>query len=451
MRRTFIIILLLLPLLMQAEVLTLDSCVAIARQSNAAIRTSQLDVVKAHEVKRQVFAKFFPQVQGAFTAYHALHPLVHLTSADIKADNLRELIQAFEKSMQEDDPNFEAKFDAMEHGLSIGVSAFQPIFVGGRLVNGIRLADVGVQAATLQQQVSEREALEEVESTYYLVLGLQEKRLTVQSVLVLLEQLQQTAQTAYETGLITQADVLQVQLKMNEMRSNELRVANGIRLAKRLLCVQMGVDPMDSIQLDTMLLKCADKQPLLPREECVISLRPEHELLNMNVRAEQLRKKMVIGEGLPSIVLGGTYMYGNLLNNARYTQNGLLFLTASIPLTGWWETAHKIRHHNAAIEQALIKKEELTRKMSLQEQQAYDTMAEAAALMSADESAVRLAEENHRIQMLNYSVGLCTMAEALQANALLLQAKSALTDRTITYITARRRYENLIGKGGADK
>ena len=47
---------------LQAQVLTLDSCLALARKNNADIRTSQLEVLKAQEVKRQAFTKFFPQV-----------------------------------------------------------------------------------------------------------------------------------------------------------------------------------------------------------------------------------------------------------------------------------------------------------------------------------------------------------------------------------------------------
>ena len=46
----------------QAQTLTLDSCLALARRNNADIRISQLDVEKARAVKNQAFTHYFPQL-----------------------------------------------------------------------------------------------------------------------------------------------------------------------------------------------------------------------------------------------------------------------------------------------------------------------------------------------------------------------------------------------------
>lgn len=429
-----------------AAPLTLDSCLRLAEENNADIRTSKLEVVKAHEVKRQVFTKFFPQVQGSFTAYHALRPMLKITTADIPNESLREvmdeLIAAFRT---ETDPNLDASITGLHHGLSVGVTAFQPICLGGRLINGIQLAQLGVDAAELQEHVSRREALEEIESTYFLVVGLKAKVHTVDTAMSLLRGLEETVRIALEAGVITQSDMIQVQLKKNEMKANQLRLKNGIELATRLLCTQIGIDYIPGMEIDDEVLNIEKNMPLpLGKPGQNHSARPEHELLEMNIRAEQLRKKMTLGEGLPSVVLGGSYSYGNLIMNKRYNTNGFLFVTASVPLTQWWEIGHRLKQHNANIQQAIIKRDNLNAKMTLQEQQAYNNMTEAMALMASDQSAVDLAAENNRIQTLNYTSGLCTMAEMLQANAMLLQAQNALTDRIITYVTARRRYIDLM-------
>ena len=84
--------------------------------------------------------------------------------------------------------------------------------------------------------------------------------------------------------------------------------------------------------------------------------------------------------------------------------------------------------------------------MSLEQQQAYNQMLEAAALLRSDSSALEMAEENYRLATLNYQAGTNTLNDVLQANALLLQAQNALTDRKITFLTARRRYQDLCGQ-----
>lgn len=56
-----------------------------------------------------------------------------------------------------------------------------------------------------------------------------------------------------------------------------------------------------------------------------------------------------------------------------------------------------------------------------------------------------MAEENSRLANLNYQAGMNTISDVLEANALLLQAQNAITDRQITYASARRRYHDLTG------
>ena len=62
MRTALCVAMALAPTTLSAQTLTLDSCLALARRNNADIRTTQLDVLKAQEVKKQVFTKFFPPI-----------------------------------------------------------------------------------------------------------------------------------------------------------------------------------------------------------------------------------------------------------------------------------------------------------------------------------------------------------------------------------------------------
>ena len=81
--------------------------------------------------------------------------------------------------------------------------------------------------------------------------------------------------------------------------------------------------------------------------------------------------------------------------------------------------------------------------MTLEQQQAYNQMLEAEALLRSDSSALEMAQENYRLALVNYEAGINTLNDVLQANALLLQAQNAITDRRISFLTARRRYTDL--------
>ena len=142
--------------------------------------------------------------------------------------------------------------------------------------------------------------------------------------------------------------------------------------------------------------------------------------------------------------MGALLSYGNLIKD--YKSNAIVFAKVAVPLTQWWETAHKIKEHNFKIEEYEIQQQDLMEKMSLQEKQAYNQMIEAEALLQSDQAALDMAQENYRIAELNYRAGMTTITDVLEANSLLLQAQNAITDRQITYVSARRKYHDLTGK-----
>ena len=73
-------------------------------------------------------------------------------------------------------------------------------------------------------------------------------------------------------------------------------------------------------------------------------------------------------------------------------------------------------------------------------------MIEAEVLLKSDSAAYDMARDNYRIASINYSAGLNTISDVLEANTLLLQADNAIIDRNISLISSRRRYHDLTGK-----
>ena len=382
MRTALCVAMALAPTTLTAQTLTLDSCLALARRNNADIRTTQLDVLKAQEVKKQVFTKFFPQVQLGALGYHAAEPLIRFGINDIQSDDMRELLQAIYEGAVTGGSDIKSEMTLMKRGASISATAAQPIFAGGRIVNGNRLAQLGVEAAELQAAAKERDVLENIESAYYLVTGLQQKVATLTAALDLIDSLDRTVQSALANGLVTKSDALQVQLKRNEMLANQQQLASGIRLAKRLLCTQIGIEYSDTLLFADPQLHATDN-PLLADGSQQQALRPEVQLLQLNVEAEQLQRRLTLGETLPQLTFVGSAYYGNMVKNDP-AANAVALLSLSIPLTSWWETSHKLRQHDVRIAEARLKQEHLGRMMSIEEDKALSDMLDAAVYRGVD-------------------------------------------------------------------
>ena len=442
MKRYFLILVLMfltLGLTAQDDVLTLDSCFALARTNNAQFKTNRIEIEKAQEVKKQVYTKFFPQVDARYFAYYAVNPIIQYGVDDIH-DEFGEILKAIIEYLNNNvGLGLPEEIDLLQKGHSISATAIQPVYAGGRVRNGNKLAELGIEAAELKAQVSERDVMENIESTYYLIVGLKSKVATLESALNLIDSLDRVADVALKAGLVTKNDQLRVALERNKYKALQLQLNNGIVLASQLLCQEIGIEyPEDGLNLDDDL----HHANMFVEEEGFE--RPEMRLLQMQIDAEMLQKKLTRGEALPQVGVGAMLQYGNVIKS--YKGNAIFFAAVQIPILQWWETSHKIKEHNLKIEQYEIMQKDLTEKMTLQEKQAFNQMSEAMALMKSDESALDMAQENYRVAELNYKAGVNTITDVLEANALLLQAENAITDRQITYVTARRRYHDLTGR-----
>ncbi len=425
---------------LQAQTLTLDSCLALARRNNYEIRNSRLEVEKSQALKQQVFTKFFPQLSIRGLGYYAVNPLIHFSIEDIQSSDMRDLLQSLYEIV-ESESDIKKELDLMKTGASGSLVAVQPLYTGGRIVNGNKLANIGIEASQLQADMKERDVLEEIESSYYLVVGLQEKVSTVDAALTLIDSLERVVELAYTNGLVTRSDKLQIGLKRNEMLANKQKLSSGIRLSRRLLCQQVGIDYSDDLQFSDLQDEI-QKPVLFLFSDRGDTLRPETRLLQLNIDAEQLRKKMTLGEAMPQLAIVGATFYGNIIKKEP-TSNGIALLSLSIPITDWWETRHKVQQHDIAIDQARMMQEHYSKMMSIEEEKAYSDMMDAWTMIRSDSSALAMAQENYRLSTLNYQAGAATLAEVLQAQALLLQAHNALTDNRTAYIIARRRLTDL--------
>lgn len=429
----------------QSAVLTLDSCLNSARQRNCTIRSAQLEVLISREVKKQMLWKYFPQVTIEGLGFMAVKPLIDFDVTQgldgNTGDFLKEAFDLLTELGQLSDPNFtlNPEVKMIRWGVSAQLQALQPIYWGGQIVNANKLAKLGIDVAQLRQEVSERDVLQEVTETYWLVTGLQTKKATVKKMEELLDSVAHTADVAFNHGLVTSNDLMRVRLKQNELKTRSVQLDNGIRLASRLLCHLIG-QPYDDtpLVLETMSEQETINELAQEPESISIDGRPEAKLLEMNVRYNQLMKKITLGESLPHLGLGASGGYTNFFDHHRGNLIG--FLQLSIPITGWGETSHKLKQHNFQIEQAKLMQDNYREKLDLQNRQVYDRLTESIKLMDEHYSGRELAKENYRVALMNYKAGTGTMTELLEAETMLLVAENAYTDARISYRVAARKF-----------
>ncbi|MCQ2311875.1 MAG: TolC family protein [Paludibacteraceae bacterium] len=437
---------LLCPLCVMGQELTLDSCLALAQRNNAEILSAQLEVKKAQEVRNQARTKYFPQISGLAGGYHALQPLLDLNPNELANAQARDLLNSLYTAYGET-LGLNDAFAMFRNGAVAGVMAVQPVYMGGKIVAGNQLAKVGVEAAQYQAQIKERDVLLQVEESYWLVVNLQAKQQLIDATKALLDTIEVNVQQAVEAGLAIDNDLLRVQLKRNELEAMQIQLTDGLDLASRALAQSIGLDSL--ILHPSSFILSSVSSINSPSGEQEASL-PETALLDAGVKAAQLRRRMDLADALPHVILGGSYNYGNImhvegvdLRNDGWKHNGLLFASVQIPLTGWWETAHKLKEGRYAIEQAQLQQRDLGEKLVLRHQQAVNAVHKTGALLTQMESSAELARRNYELAQESYQAGLCSITELMEAQTLYQKAQTALIDTQIQHCIALHRSQVL--------
>lgn len=436
---------------------SLEQCQEMALEHNPYILNSQLEILAAQARKREAVAEYFPKVSVNALAFYAFDPILEIGLTDIMGDNdfsnnLNSMLEGYAQQY-----GFNTQYSTLKKGITATVTAMQPIFAGGRIINGNRLAALGKEAAQLQHEIQLRTTSEDVEKGYWQVVSLEEKMKTLDQMQGLVDTLYRDVNAAVQAGLATENDLLQVKLKKNEIRSGKIRVRNGIRLAKMNLFNSIGLEynPYSTIQndsvpyIDDILLSdrltdlSAPDAYYMPEEEAA-ARQAESRLLDLSVRSKQLEKKMTVGETLPQIGVGASYGYGNIIDKGQ--MNGAVFASIQIPLSDWGKTARKMQRYDYQIQKAENEKDFLNAQLILQVRQLWmDLTASWEQLLVARESVGTAQASVYQLESY-YRAGMSPLSDLLQAQSQLQECSNEYIDQCIAYRTALQAYLDRTGE-----
>ena len=324
-----------------------------------------------------------------------------------------------------------------------GITAVQPVFAGGRIVTGNKLANLGITASEYQIELYLKDILLKTESAFWQIISLEEKLTTINVAKSMLDTIYKDVTGAAEAGLITNNNVLTVKLKIHEINSNLLRLNNGIKLAKMALCQQIGIEYNDSIKFVDNIATIENPEQIKKVHAEVLPNRIEYKLLNLSVEAENLQKRMKLGEVLPQAAVGVGYMYNNFLE--KHNANLIGFFTVSIPISDWWQNKYSMKYHKTKCEIAAQKRDDMQEKLMLQMQLAWNELVEAYSQVQLLEKTIDEAEANLKFVNDNYLAGMVSVSELLQSQTLLQQSKDQYTDAKINYKIKYLMYKQMVG------
>ena len=433
---------------------TLSDLRTLALRNNIATRTARHDIEAAQQQRKEAFTKYFPSVSGTGLWFNANRDMAKMTidpAEYITPDMGAILAQTFppELLMMLQNP---MEFSMMKNGVVAAVTAVQPVFAGGQIVNGNRLARVGEDVSNIKLELSIYDVEKTVEQYFWQLVTLQEKTRTLDAVEALLADIHKDVDVAVRAGVTLRNDLLQVELRQNDIESQRLKLNNGIGILKLLLAQYCGLDDDNFTVTVPAIDTAATQATVTPWKGTMtdfhLAVLPEYRLLEKQLEAAKLQRKITVGQNLPQLGIGAGYTFHNLLknNNSFF----MVFATLNVPISDWWGGSHAIKRRKIEEQRALEQLNDNAELLEIRARRASNDVAEAQMQLSLAMRSITQAEENLRINRDCYRAGTATMTTLLEAQLLYQQA----LDRRVEALAALNNrlvdYRHSLGLPAAD-
>ncbi len=400
--------------------LTLQQCKDRAVLYNEDLRSADIDLQIARQDRKIALSQYIPKINGL--AMGVMLP----TDFPIIDENYLQM-------------------SLKTHGMYMaGFMLVMPLYAGGRIVNGTRMAKGGVECMELMQKKTKAEVEYNVENAFWSLVAVRTKKQMVEQYIALMDTIENQVNIAYETEHATMSDLLSVRSKKMELEYQLKQVDMGIDLCALSLMSMIGVSA------DSMVVPVYDVNEVNAVDDFNGSEkeRIEETLLRKQVEISKLQEKMVLGEYLPSLGLTGGWMW---LDNFRiysalitplgtwdYTYKmgrkiPLAMLSLNVPITGWVEGAHKIKKAKLQTEKSQLQLEKNKKLLNIENEQAIRQVRNSELMLEAAKMKKESAEEKLRVTRNRYDADMSTLSELMTAQADCEKALSEYIEATSQY------------------
>ena len=423
---------------------TLDQLKQLAVENNFNLRSARNAIQQSKEQKSEAFTKYFPTVSavGAGITMNKYLLEADLSLPDGLASQLPPAVSAA----------WPTNVAFMKNGVFGSVSAIQPVFMGGQIINGNKLAKAGVEASEIQLEASEDQVELSTEQYYWQVVSLKEKLLTLNAIHQMLVELEKDVNNRVRVGAVNRNDLLQVQLRKGEVESSQLEVEHSLSTLSQLLAQHVGIanESIDVVLPADLVDMGKSGEPAIPANlrqdhQSALNATPQYRLLEKNVEVHRLQHRLKVGSNMPKVGVGADYIWNNLMNDGG-RGTGTLFAFVQIPISGWWGGSHAIKKQKLALDDAREQLTDKGQKLVIHMNSSWAAVETSHKKLLIAHNAIIQAEENLRLNKDYYRVGSTKMSDLLLAEQQYQAACDRYTDAYANMQTKILEYRQATGQ-----
>lgn len=323
-----------------------------------------------------------------------------------------------------------------------GISVEQPIFQGGKITSGYRMAKIGTEMADYNLEMQKMSTIYETDQAYWLYISVLEKVKLAHQALDLLDTLKNTLKNSFEVGMVNENEYLKIQVAHNKARLDVQQAENGLELARMALCRVIGLDYSTEFITTDSTIEVTNLFDI--QSTANVSSRPEYSLLEKQVELEKRKVDLARSDYLPTAgVSAGYYYIGgiDICDQEYKNATGSVLATVNIPIFHWTEGYQKVRSAKISADIKQLEFEKNTRLLELEMEQAKRQLADAYKNVDLASEGLAQADENLRNSKNNYEIGMGSITDFLmaqtswqEAHSKVIEAKANCKTKETTYL-----------------
>ena len=453
----FISLFLVLPsglLNAQTQTLTLDEAIQLAIVNNKDIKVSYLNTEKSQAAVREAFGYALPSVDVSADFSHFLKkPKMPFPDFQALLTNATYSILFDENVIPRDDSKFvpvetQLQSFALTNSYSASLTLTQILF-SSAVFEGIGASQTYNELAKAELKNTVSKTVLSVQTAFYGVLLSKAVLDITRASFTNAQENFNNVKALYNQGMVSEFDMLQAEVQVENIRPVLLRIENALVTAKDGLKIIIGVDQTEEIDVSGEIV--LDSMDISNENELV----QEALISNFNIKSLELKKQvdeafiqLDVSEYWPTLAAFGNYTYTGSSDDL-YFQN-YDYSTVGLSLTfNLWQgnrTKNAVEQSTITVKQTEEQLNQLKDFTILDVNSKIQELKRVKSLIEVQERTVQLAQRAYDISKVRYQEGAGSQLELQNADQDLRQARLNRVQAIHSYLVTKYELDQLLGR-----
>lgn len=466
-----ILLMLLLGNISYGKTTSLEEVLSIALENNLQIKLSETEMKTSETKKGQTKSLYLPKIKlsGGYVHLNEMPDTVKIArklgEMNNGIDDLLTLLTAEEATVKASGGTAGAiaggylstyqsasagvsKVDLEDDGLnyqSIKLSFEQALYTGGKISAVNSQAELGIEIANLNNKKSMNDITFEVKKAYYNVVQAKRALKTANEIYASIEKHVTEASNYFDAGMVPYLDVVRAKAKLSEIKQKVIMAENAVNISKAYLDFVIGKNLPEDFEPDGNVEFTEITDKLDTFQNTALSNRVEIKIYEKKIMLAQKNKDVIESQKKPIIALTGEYKY-EATDITKADPKWQVGIVGSWSVYDGGMISSQIDDTESVIEQAKIGKDLVTNSIKIEVRQAYLNTINALETIKVSEKSLEQAKEVVRMSEVNYSNGLSSSMERIDAEVFLEQSKNSYDAAVSQFIVAKANLEKAIGQ-----